>query len=114
MSLAPLHPTEVGTARLQWTPATLIGWYPEEVLRRRLAAAARDVALIGDRDFAARFRRQIHLRVDADEPLGQPGAAAGGRRVGAHQVGGYVWVTPLGLPGMAPAPELRVLQSGPG
>ena len=67
MSLAPLHPTEVGTARLQWTSATLIGWYPEEVLRRRLAAAARDVALIGDRDFAARFRRQIRLRVDADE-----------------------------------------------
>src|SRR5262245_34247390 len=59
---------DVVSARTGWLSPTLHEWYPQEALERQLAAeAAGAVAMVGDREFAAGFRRDVGLPIDVDE-----------------------------------------------
>jgi len=59
---------EVVAARLPWVSGDLREWYSPAALESQLAAdLAGALALVGDREFAARFRRDAGLSVDVDE-----------------------------------------------
>jgi GNAT superfamily N-acetyltransferase len=65
---APLTVERAVGARLGWVAPELYEWYPRPVLEAQLAAdLAGAVALVGDRDFASSFRRDVGVPVDVDE-----------------------------------------------